>query len=173
MEARQAKFVNRGGPLPTTHGRVAVRPIATHRFTLSGDPCAMAGSRLQLAPSRPPLARVVPLALPAGELLRTHAAELRRELPVFVASEAPAGSSDPQDRVMLRGRIDVLIADAPGGAVVIDYKTDRIPAEQAPRRAETYALQTEAYRQAVMAITGRPPREMLLVFLHPRVVHRI
>ena len=110
---------------------------------------------------------------PIGELLRTHAGDLRRELPVFIASDAPAGSSDPQDRVMLRGRIDVLIPDPAGGAVVIDYKTDRVTAEQASRRAETYALQTDAYRKAVAAITGRPPREVLLVLLHPRVIHRV
>jgi ATP-dependent helicase/nuclease subunit A len=105
----------------------------------------------------------------AGKLLRAHAGELRRELPVFVA-ERPIESPDPLDQVMHRGRIDVLIPLADGG-VVIDYKTDRVADDEVPRRSLVYAPQVAGYRRAVEAITGKPVRQVLLVFLHARVVH--
>jgi ATP-dependent exoDNAse (exonuclease V) beta subunit len=119
----------------------------------------------------------------AGELLREHADVLRRELPVHVAvgagEHANRGegdraqvSADPQDRVMRRGRLDVLIPLA-GGSILIDYKTDRVAPGDVPRRAELYRGQVDAYRQAVQAITGEPVREVLLAFLAARVVHRM
>jgi ATP-dependent helicase/nuclease subunit A len=109
----------------------------------------------------------------AGELLRKHARQLRRELPVYFAR--PAGGTnplDPQDQVMHRGRIDVLIPLS-GGSIVIDYKTDRVAAADLAGRAEAYESQVSAYREAVQAITGKPVREVLLVFLYPRIVIRL
>jgi ATP-dependent helicase/nuclease subunit A len=107
----------------------------------------------------------------AGQLLRAHAGELRRELPVFLA-ERPHESSDPLDQVMHRGRIDVLIP-LPDGGVVIDYKTDRVAAADVPRHAELYAAQVAAYRRGVERITGKAVRQVLLVFLDARVVHAL
>jgi ATP-dependent helicase/nuclease subunit A len=107
----------------------------------------------------------------AGRLLRAHAGELSRELPVYVA-EHPHASADPLDAVMHRGRIDVLIPH-PEGAVVIDYKTDHVKPADVPARAEAYAAQATAYRRAVEAITGKPVRQVLFVFLQARVVHSL
>jgi ATP-dependent helicase/nuclease subunit A len=109
----------------------------------------------------------------AGKLLRKHFDELRRELPVYRALPA-AGvrSADPQDQVMHRGRIDVLIPLA-DGSIVIDYKTDRIAADDLTSRAEAYDWQMAGYREAVQAITGKAVREVLLVFLHSRIVTRL
>ena len=56
-------------------------------------------------------------------------------------------------------------------SVLIDYKTDSIPADQVPARATAYHPQTAAYAEAVRRITGKPV-EVVLVFFRPRVVHR-
>lgn len=105
----------------------------------------------------------------AGALLRAHRDALLRELPVYFADSAHP-SADPQDQVMCRGRVDVLIPLA-GGGILIDYKTDRVPPDAVPRRAESYQAQADGYRRAVEAITGVPVRQVLLVFLAARVVH--
>jgi ATP-dependent helicase/nuclease subunit A len=108
-----------------------------------------------------------------GSLLREHADQLHRELPVYLAGAAAgANSTDPQDQVMHRGRIDVLIPLA-DGSIVVDYKTDRVSADDLAARAETYEAQMAGYRNAVHAITGKPVRAVLLVFLHPRRVARL
>jgi ATP-dependent helicase/nuclease subunit A len=112
-----------------------------------------------------------------GALLREHVDQLRRELPVYLARPATAAENptDPQDQVMHRGRIDVLIPLA-DGSIVIDYKTDRIAAPAADDlalRAKAYESQMVGYREAVRAISGKPVRAVLLVFLHPRVVRRL
>jgi ATP-dependent helicase/nuclease subunit A len=106
-----------------------------------------------------------------GELLRRHADSLLRELPAYMA-ERPHDSADPQDHVMLRGRIDALIP-ADGGSILIDYKTDRVEASDVVAHAASYAGQAGAYRRAVEAITMTPVEQVLLVFLHARAVHRI
>ena len=104
-----------------------------------------------------------------GALLRAHAAGLRRELPVYAAGPAAPGAAGA-DRVMLRGRIDVLVP-LPDRSVIIDYKTDSVPADQVAARAAAYDSQTTAYAGAVGRMTGKPV-EIVLVFLRPRVVHR-
>lgn len=105
-----------------------------------------------------------------GALLRANASKLRREIPVHFAAAASSlpESSDPLDRIMVRGRIDVLV---PGdrGAILIDYKTDNVSAEQVPFRAKDYAPQLEQYRAAIEQITGAPVEGVYLIFLQPRV----
>jgi ATP-dependent helicase/nuclease subunit A len=106
-----------------------------------------------------------------GELLKANAAHLRREVPVHFAALATnhPESSDPQDRIMVRGRIDLLVSGK-GGVTLIDYKTDNVSAEHAPDRAKGYAEQLSQYRTAMEQITGTPVEATYLVFLKPRVV---
>jgi ATP-dependent helicase/nuclease subunit A len=108
-----------------------------------------------------------------GTLLRENAADLRRELPVYAAAPAAADATptDPADQVMLRGRIDVLVPLA-DRSVLIDYKTDDVPADRVPARAEAYRPQVEAYAGAVERITGKPV-DVMLVFLRPRVIRAV
>jgi ATP-dependent helicase/nuclease subunit A len=106
-----------------------------------------------------------------GALLKANATQLRREVPVHfaaVATDHPE-ASDPQDRIMVRGRIDVLVPGK-GGVTLIDYKTDNVSAEQAPDRARQYAEQLNQYRAAIERITGMPVEATYLVFLKPRIV---
>jgi ATP-dependent helicase/nuclease subunit A len=105
-----------------------------------------------------------------GKLLRANAARLRREASIhFAASSELAGSDDPLDRVMIRGRIDVLVPEE-RGCTLIDYKTDAIDKERVSFRANDYAPQLNSYRQAIEQITGRPVQKCYLVFLTPRMI---
>ena len=106
-----------------------------------------------------------------GTLLKTNAGNLRREAPMHFAVAAPdlAPSDDPRDRVMVRGRIDVLIPTATGG-ILIDYKTDNISPAAVPFRAQYHDGQLEQYREAIGKITGMPVCQIYLVFLTPRVI---
>ena len=112
------------------------------------------------------------VATEVGALLRTHAKRLRRELPIYadVPPHAPGlpPSADPLDRVMLRGRIDVLVPTG-DGCVVIDYKTDSVAADRVSERLAIYRPQLDAYSGAVARMTGRPVRT-LVVFFTPRTV---
>ena len=106
-----------------------------------------------------------------GAQLRAHAADLRRELPIHLACPADCiiEASDPLDCAMLRGRIDALIC-APGGAILIDYKTDSISSSAVAERAEDYKPQLTEYGRAVERITGLPLAGRYLIFLVPRVI---
>ena len=105
------------------------------------------------------------MASDVGLLLRDHYGELRREVPVY-AGAAELTSGDPADRVMLRGRIDVLV---PLGdrLLVVDYKTDAVSADEAAARAERYRPQVEQYANAVSRSTAMPVGAKL-VFLRAR-----
>ena len=101
-----------------------------------------------------------------GQLLRRHAADVRRELPIYAAvppdgTDAPG---DPADQVMLRGRIDVLLP-LPDRSIVIDYKTG--PAD-AP--SDSHRRQLGAYAAAVEQMTGKPASARI-VFLRARAIH--
>jgi ATP-dependent helicase/nuclease subunit A len=109
-----------------------------------------------------------------GQVMRRDPAAVRRELPVnFPApAELPGDappSGDPLDRVMVRGRIDVLIVRQ-DSAILLDYKTDALTPEEVPARAETYRPQLQAYREAIERIAGRTIGEVYLAFLTPRVL---
>ncbi len=112
-----------------------------------------------------------------GRLLREGGKKVRRELPVHfprpaLAEVGPAEEPAPMDRVMVRGRLDALVPSEQG-LVLIDYKTDRVGAEEVAQRAEIYRPQMEAYAGAIEAISGKPVVRVLLVFLTPRVVHAL
>ncbi|MEO6436327.1 MAG: 3'-5' exonuclease, partial [Tepidisphaeraceae bacterium] len=112
------------------------------------------------------------IASDVGKLIRAHAATLRRELPLYLAVppqefDATVTSDDPQDRVMVRSRLDLLVATA-RGLEIVDYKTDRVTEQTLDQRVEFYRPQMELYRRAVQEMTGQPPAAVHLVFLHPR-----
>jgi DNA helicase-2/ATP-dependent DNA helicase PcrA len=70
------------------------------------------------------------------------------------------------DRVV-RGRIDAVFADAPGGGYdVVDWKTGRQPASAAEMRA--VAIQLAAYRVAWAALAGVPVDQVRAAFYYIR-----
>ena len=79
-------------------------------------------------------------------------------------SAAPRGFSDQELEYLrlwaeLRGRFQT--AD---GLTVVDFKTDRVTAEEAPRRAEVYRTQLNAYAGALAKILQKPVTERVLYF---------
>jgi ATP-dependent helicase/nuclease subunit A len=111
------------------------------------------------------------LSTETAALIRRNLRRLRRELPIYSAVW-PHGlsSTDPRDRVMVRGRIDLLVC-LDEGAVIIDYKTDRVSADQVAAHAAEYHSQMEQYSNAIEKITGLHVSQVRLVFLAPRVEH--
>jgi ATP-dependent helicase/nuclease subunit A len=114
-----------------------------------------------------------------GQLLRANEGRLLRELPVYYAAESQwsddnAGAAQPDalDRVMVRGRLDVLV---PGddGLTIVDFKTDAVGADAVAARVEHHRPQVEQYRRAVQAITGRPVARAYLVFLSAREIREV
>jgi DNA helicase II / ATP-dependent DNA helicase PcrA len=68
---------------------------------------------------------------------------------------------------LVRGRIDAVFADAPGGGFdVVDWKTGRRPASPDEERA--VAVQLAAYRLAWAALAGVPVQEVRAAFYYVR-----
>src|SRR6185437_10830408 len=66
---------------------------------------------------------------------------------------------------LVRGRIDAVFSDAPGGGYdVVDWKTGRPPSSAAERHA--VAVQLAAYRLAWAALTGVPVTEVRAAFYY-------
>ena len=79
------------------------------------------------------------------------------------------------DRV-LEGFIDLVYRD--DGLVIIDYKTDAVPATALDQRVAFYRPQMAAYATALQAATNEPVTRCILIFLSPhgateRPVHGI
>ncbi|NUU18473.1 UvrD-helicase domain-containing protein [Cellulomonas humilata] len=70
------------------------------------------------------------------------------------------------DGTILEGYVDLIFRDDDGTLVVVDYKTDAIPAGAVESRVVYYRPQLEAYARCVRDATGAPVRAVLL-FLHP------
>jgi DNA helicase II / ATP-dependent DNA helicase PcrA len=66
---------------------------------------------------------------------------------------------------LVRGRIDAVFADAPGGGYdVVDWKTGRPPGAEAERRA--VSVQLAAYRLAWAALAGVPVSDVRAAFYY-------
>ncbi len=72
--------------------------------------------------------------------------------------------STPAEGRLLEGFVDLLFEED-GELVVVDYKTDVLEAEEEP--PERYRLQGGAYALAARTATGRPIKEVSLLFLRP------
>ena len=70
-------------------------------------------------------------------------------------------AAEPEDELMLQGVVDCVFRTEEG-LVIVDFKTDRVPAEEAPARAELYRPQLTAYSQALSRVLETPVAEMVL-----------
>ena len=111
---------------------------------------------------------------PLGERMRS-AAELRREFRFQLLR--PAADYFPgaaaEDEILMQGVVDCCFVEPDGSMTVVDYKTDRVTAEQVPARAAHYRGQLRAYAGALERIFGRSVRHCVLWFLHPGVEFEI
>ncbi|SDT34621.1 ATP-dependent exoDNAse (exonuclease V) beta subunit (contains helicase and exonuclease domains) [Friedmanniella luteola] len=70
------------------------------------------------------------------------------------------------DGTVLEGYVDLIFRDDDGSFVIVDYKTDAVPAGGLASRVTYYRPQMEAYAECLRAATGGEVRAELL-FLHP------
>jgi ATP-dependent exoDNAse (exonuclease V) beta subunit len=99
------------------------------------------------------------LALPVMERAR-RAPRVFRELPVWL----------PREQELVEGIVDLAFEEA-GGFVVVDYKTDRVPADRLIDQAAHHAPQLRLYGSALAQATGLPVRERLVLFTEiPRAI---
>lgn len=68
---------------------------------------------------------------------------------------------------MVEGYVDLIYREDDGSLVVIDYKTDAVPASALPVRAAYYQPQLQAYVDMLRAATGVAGIRPVLLFLHP------
>lgn len=92
------------------------------------------------------------LALP----VMTRARDARR-----IWRELPLSFPDGSD--LIEGVID-LVFEEEGGLVIVDYKTDRITAEQAVAQAAHHAPQLQLYGRGLAQAWGVPVKERLVLF---------
>ena len=85
-----------------------------------------------------------------------------REVPVAT----PTGDG------ILHGFIDLLFEED-DGLVIVDYKTDAVPAAKTPEAVLRYRLQGGAYAHALQEITGKHVKEVVFLYLHPRREQRL
>ena len=69
---------------------------------------------------------------------------------------------------LLEGRVDAVFIE-PDGAVILDYKTDRVAAEEAVAESERYRAQAQVYRNAMTAALGMSVKEVVFIFCRPGV----
>lgn len=103
---------------------------------------------------------------PEAALLAAHADRCRREQPFVRALPVFGG----RDSVLVRGIVDCVV-ETDAGAVILDYKTDRLPdAAALQRRFEEYCVQLQHYRAALQCAWNRPVVRTVLIFLAARQV---
>ena len=106
------------------------------------------------------------LSSPLAERIR-QAKQVWREYRFTLLTDAalydPAAAGE---ELMLQGVVDCAFETAEGGLVVVDFKTDRITAEQQAQRAESYRAQLEAYALALGQVLEKEVTEKVLYFFH-------
>ena len=105
------------------------------------------------------------LASPLAERIR-RAGHVWREYRFTLLTDAAL--YDPRvagEELMLQGVVDCAF-ETPEGLVVVDFKTDRVTAEQQAQRAEGYRPQLEAYALALGQVLEKEVSEKLLYFFH-------
>ena len=79
--------------------------------------------------------------------------------------ESYVGTLQP-DGTVLEGFVDLIYREDDGTLIIVDYKTDAIPAAALETRVAHYAPQLQAYTD-ILPNTGRP----VLLFLAPTTAH--
>ena len=67
---------------------------------------------------------------------------------------------EENEKIILKGLMDLVFEEADGGIVIVDYKTDRVRSPQV--LARKYRLQMLCYRRAIEEMTGKRVKELLL-----------
>lgn len=100
----------------------------------------------------------------AGLVRSALAAEVVQRAAAILIEEGVELAADGQ---VLEGYVDLVYREDDGTLVVVDDKTDAIPAGAIGARAGYYRTQVQAYRRCLSVATGALVSGMLL-FLHPQ-----
>jgi ATP-dependent helicase/nuclease subunit A len=114
-----------------------------------------------------PVPQPDPEAVRVAETFRTSA--LGRRAAQATRMEREFAFLMAVDGLVIRGDVDLWFEEA-GEVVIVDYKTDKVTAHEAHRRAQDYALQLRLYALAVEQAAGRAPDRAWLHFLRPNTV---
>ena len=97
-----------------------------------------------------------------------ESADLHREFPFSLLAPARRFYPDvPEgEEILLQGVIDCWFTRL-DGITLVDFKTDRVSAAEAPERAEHYRGQLAAYAYALEELTGQKVTRRILWFLRP------
>ena len=90
---------------------------------------------------------------------------LYREMPFTLAVPSSRfGSAFPEHETSLvQGMIDLWFVEDDGQAVLVDFKTDRLPPNSAEAvLKERYSIQIDAYSEAIERATGRRVKERII-----------
>lgn len=102
----------------------------------------------------------------AGKLVLLNKDRVHREWPftISVAASTVLGEGIVgDDAVIVQGIIDLLLA-TPAGYLIMDYKTDRLPAGGLTELIDRYKEQMRYYAMAVETVMGRPVAAMYIYF---------
>ncbi|MDD3277535.1 MAG: helicase-exonuclease AddAB subunit AddA [Lachnospiraceae bacterium] len=88
---------------------------------------------------------------------------LKREQPFVIQIPAvQANESWPEEEtILVQGIIDAYFEEE-GSLIIVDYKTDRVTDGTGRELVERYQKQLQYYRKALIQLTGKPVREMLI-----------
>ncbi len=165
------------GPDPRQLGTLVHDVLEQVDFKNPGDIKTLIGrhaSAQRLDLTGPEVAEAVPMVQRfldspiAAEL--AAARQIHRELEFMLAW--------PPDEPALGGRylhgyIDCLYQAADGSWRILDYKTNRVAADQVAAAAGPYEMQMFIYALAVERVLGRTPDDLSLYFLRPAVAHSV
>jgi len=175
---RRPVFAQEALGLTAAQRGTAVHLVMQHLdFARTGSPAEIAAQVEELAARRlitPQQGETVDcgniarlFASPLGRELR-ESGTVRREFKFSVL--LPASDYYPQapagEEILLQGVIDAWM-ETPEGIALVDFKTDRVSAAQAPAKAEEYRGQLDAYARALEELTGQPVRHRVLWFFFP------
>ncbi|MDK3256749.1 PD-(D/E)XK nuclease family protein [Blastococcus capsensis] len=91
----------------------------------------------------------------------TRRAGVRRFLELVAAHGADVGTVQ-DDGTVLEGFVDLVYRVDDGSLVIVDYKTDAIPAEAVAARTQHYAPQVGAYVHGFTSATGNDAAPVLI-----------
>ncbi len=100
---------------------------------------------------------------PLGQQCLDPDNQVLREWPFTMRIPEPSGGDD---FVVVQGIVDLIIV-TPKGYLIIDFKTDRVKAQQVAERAKLYETQLKLYAQAVQGILSAADVRTTLYFLQP------
>ncbi|MBQ9412009.1 MAG: helicase-exonuclease AddAB subunit AddA [Oscillospiraceae bacterium] len=107
-------------------------------------------------------------ASPLGQEMVRAGEKLRREFRFTLLAEARDyfPEAEAGERLLLQGVVDCFFLHD-GAVTLVDYKTDRVTAQEAQERAERYRTQLDTYTKALERILKKPVDRAILWFLYP------